>query len=339
MKVFISGRNALLLTFFSFFTFISCKKAETDVDNTRLANAPISSAIQERIPDSRKILLAVDNKDLNLYDFQQKIYTVTGLDNQPFKYPIFTGKENCYIWDVCPGPGVNNVYFTYNNFSDPLSSENGIWNVTMDGLVKKQILKLSGQKGLYEVDVDRVNNPSKLFWAEGIDYQHMEIWKANLDGSGKTKISIPGITYVGRFAVDGADKRIFFQYQKNGQAVVGSCNYDGKILVPVVAITDANNSNVFKQISVDIENKKLYVNNGYDIKVAGMNGANQLAQNFISSKSLYYGLTYDYPKANLYFTNTSDLTSIYSIDFSGNNEKLVLGGFSEVINVAGVFTY
>lgn len=323
---------------------ISCKK---DISESASAMRQITSgnppALQalKPIPESRKTLLVVDYES-DMDAFVQTIYRVNGLDAVPYKKSLFTGEKNVYIKDICPGSGINNAYFLYQSFKGVFKDE-GIWNITMDGLKKTKIVDGFSVGGAFELDFDRVNNT--IYWGEGVNADQMKIWKCNTDGSGKVQLKINGIPEVGRFAVDGEGKRIFFKYLINGKAVIGSCDLSGNIIAPIVAAMPTIDD-TFSPIDLDFNSQTLFTTNNAKTVIlsAKMNVVNQdatvLTKNFTFR---YKGLTYDFLKPNLYFSLTTDnnheAKELFSSDFQGKNVKKILVGFSDIDLVTGIFTF
>lgn len=220
------------------------------------------------------------------------------------------------------------------------SAADGIWNVTMDG-VATQVIKNFSAGAAYELDVDVIGK--KLYWGEGPNANQMAIWKSNLDGSEKVQLTINGIPLVGRFAVDGEGKRIFFNYKKDNQIVIGTCDLNGNIITPVVT-TLPKLFDAFSPIDLDVNSKKLYTATETKtiILFADMNGINQVPQVLCKSAFFNYGAwTFDFQKSNFYFSKWTDVaaTQLFTSNFKGANEKVVIGGFSDIKLVSSIFTF
>jgi hypothetical protein len=243
------------------------------------------------------------------------------------------------IYDICRGNGVNNAYFICKAKDFP-SVNDGIWNISMDGVKKTQIVNQFEFGGApYELDFDRVGN--KVYWGEGPNADRMTIWRHNADGSGKNQqVIINGVPEVGSFAVDGEGKRIFFKYKKDFKVVIGTCDLNGNIITPIVT-TMPELLDIFSPIDLDINNQKLYTaTKGQTVILyANMNGIKQASQVLYESSFNYVNWTYDFPKSNLYFTKLGNLNTIFSSGFQDQNEKVLLSGFEGITSIASIFTY
>jgi hypothetical protein len=329
-------------------TIASCKK-NTIQD---YQNVPKSNAAP--IPDSRKALLVNDKAyNANTNKYFSNLYYVSDITTTPKKNLIFTTIENTIIRDVTLGKGVNNVYFIGHTYNDP-QDQLGIWNVTVDGSKKNHLIKEFAEGRPYELDVDRVNG--KLYWGEGLSNIFTSIWRSNLDGTGKEKITIKGLNFglnkdaiqgVNNFVVDGLKKRIFFHYTYIGgfKHFIGCCDFNGNIITPVVTSFDDPSYGYVFDIKLDFTNQKLYawtsINQVGSFKVASMNGNNVVPQTILVNNNLsaFQACGFDFLSSMAYYTQMNNRTTISTSDFQGNNKNIFMNGFFDVSGIDVISTY
>ncbi len=330
MKNFISKKTISILSFLAL--ILSCKKNSSE---NQIIQGETSSQAVGTTPllESRKSLLAIDHINNMDNSFNESVFLVSGLDGAAYKYKIVQGGKNFFIRDICPGPGLNSLFFLYEakNF---LSSDEGVWAVTIAGNKNMQIAKKMVDGTAYELDVDRVNG--KVYSGHGSSVTNMTIWRYNPDGSGKEKLLINGVASVGRFAVDGVGKRIFFQYKKDGKSVIGSCDFTGQIIKPVVVTL---NFDIDAQIDLDIVKKVIFLKVGGNIFTTSMEGVNQIPTLLYANIKGYHSLIYDFTSSKLFYTGDDIPWRLYASDYKGQNVKLVLPNFTEVTRLTGLFTY
>jgi hypothetical protein len=328
-------------------TIASCKKNTIqDYQNVPKSNAG-------PIPDSRKALLVNDRAyNANTNKYFSNLYYVSDITTTPKKNLIFTTIENTTIRDVTLGKGVNNVYFIGHMYDNP-QDQLGIWNVTVDGSKKNHLIKEFAEGAPYELDVDRVNG--KLYWGEGSDI-FTSIWRSNLDGTGKEKITIKGLNFdaiqgVNKFAVDGFKKRIFFHYTYmvgDTPHFIGCCDFNGNVITPVVTSFDdpgSYNYGYVYDIKLDFANQKLYASTSThqisSYKVASMNGNNVVPEVILTNNNLsaFQASGVDFLSSIAYYTQLDKRTTISTSDFQGNNKKIFMNGFFSVSEIDVISTY